>query len=646
MSGDGSMTDRAWVFGYKVQRKLRREVRKRFTPALVKWDRHCFRAATPEPDARGLLLDYTGLVSGIWPDDVSKWLSKEEADAVVMKADEARAHRFDLLGSGVVDLGDSIDWHCDLKTGFRWPDNVHHLNIAWDAVPSGTDIKMPWELSRCQHFATLALADMVTLDAGYYEEFKSQVRCWIRSNPCGFGVNWVCAMDVAIRAVNWLTAAALFRRRISADGDVDFFQEFVESLWLHARHIMRNLEWQGPRSTSLANHFLADLCGVLAVGCLFRKCRQGRSWLSFSQHWFETEVRRQVFADGANFETSTSYHRLSHEMFLWADMMVDRLGVSFSSAYRDRLIGMASFVSAYTSPSGRAAQFGDNDGGRLMTVGIGDFLDHRYLASSACGSGGRANRLLLSGERKLPEMVMRKAFPEAGYWFGSVSDGWLGVRAGEISHGGAHAHADQLSFVLTVAGHDVIVDPGTGVYSADVDKRNAYRATSAHNAPQLNEMEANRFPEGMAGLFRMSDDTKTEVMAWEATSERVFFEGCHYGYCVVREGSVCRRSMLLEKGRLVVVDHISCLQKGDRVGWSLRFAPGIELEAVAGGAVITFGNRNMRISTNPAMECMVGDVPFSPSYGVEVPARCLYLRRTFQGDSDEELRIEMHWDDK
>lgn len=646
MSGDESMTNRALVFGYKVQRKLRREVRKRFTPALVKWDRRCLQAAMHELDARGLLLDYTGLVSSIWPDDVSKWLSKEEADAVVMKADEARAHRFDLLGSGVVDLGDPIDWHCDLKTGFRWPDNVHHLNIAWDAVPSGTDIKMPWELSRCQHFATLALADMVTLDAGYYEEFKSQVRSWIRSNPCGFGVNWVCAMDVAIRAVNWLTAAALFRRRISADGDLDFFQEFVESLWLHARHIMRNLEWQGPRSTLLANHFLADLCGVLAVGCLFRKCKQGRNWLSFSQHWFESEVRRQVFADGANFETSTSYHRLSHEMFLWADMMVERLGVSFSSTYRDRLRGMASFVVAYTSPSGRAAQFGDNDGGRLMTLGIGDSLDHRYLSSSACGSGGRANRLLLYGDREALEVVKRKAFPEAGYWFGSVSGAWLGVRAGEVSHGGAHAHSDQLSFVLTVAGHEVIVDPGTGVYSADVGKRNAYRATSAHNAPQLNELEANRYPEGMAGLFRMSDDTKTEVMAWETTSERVFFEGRHYGFCVDREDRVCTRALLLEKGHLVLVDHISGLQKGDRVGWSLCFAPGIEVEVVAGGAVITYGNRYIRISTNPAMEFMVGYVPFSPSYGVEIPARRLQLSRTFPDTSAEKLRIEMHWDDK
>src|SRR5690606_22728953 len=167
------------------------------------------------------------------------WLSMEEADAVVAKAEEARAHRFDLLGSGPVFLGDSIDWHRDLKTGYRWSEGAHHLRIAWDAVPHGTDIKMPWELSRCQHFASLALADMVTDDARYYEEFKSQVRSWIATNPCGFGVNWVCAMAVAIRAANWLTATALFRKRIEEADDAGCFSELVESPRRHARPLMR-----------------------------------------------------------------------------------------------------------------------------------------------------------------------------------------------------------------------------------------------------------------------------------------------------------------------------------------------------------------------------------------------------------------------
>ena len=629
---------------YRVIRRLRRGIRWRFAGRLTALDLRRLHAAMHGRDARQLLLDHADLAGASWPDGWQEWLSPDEAAAVVARADDACAHRFDLLGSGPVDLGDPIDWHRDLKSGFRWPEDAHHLRIAWDAVPPGTDIKVPWELSRCQHFAALALADRVTGDARYYDEFKAQIGSWISANPCGFGVNWVCAMDVAIRTVNWLAAAALFRARLAADTDDSFAGCLVESLWLHGRHIMRNLEWQGPRSTSLSNHFLADLCGVLAVGALFRHCPQGRRWLDFACRWLEVEMRRQVFPDGANFETSTSYHRLTHEMFLWADTLAGRLGRPFSTAYRQRLGAMAGFVAAYTSPAGRAAQFGDNDSGRLLAVGIDDPRDHRYLTAGPCGFGGRANRLLLAdGDPPGVAGPVPNMFPDAGFWFASVGDAWLGVRAGVVSHGGAHAHADQLGFVLSLAGREVIVDPGTGTYSADVEKRNAYRSSASHNAPRLNDLEANRFPPGKAGLFRMADDTRTEVLTWEATPEAVRFTGRHHGYERARAGCLCERSLTLRAGTLTVADRVSPLLPGDRISWSFRLAPEVGVTAATGGAILTMNGLTIRVTTEPALECSVTTATFSPGYGVEVASHALHLVRQATTARDACQRIVLDW---
>lgn len=640
--------DKALIFVYKVQRKIRRELRKRFAPALTRWDLACLRSATGNLDFKSTMLDYTELQCGIWPDDWNSAFTEEELTALLSKADQVASNKFNLLGSGECDLGDAVDWHRDIKTGYQWPCDTHHLCIAWDAVPPGTDIKMPWELSRCQHFVTMGIAARVSGDGKYYRAFKAQLKSWIASNPCGYGVNWVCAMDVAIRAVNWLAAISLFKGEIERDEDVQFVDECVQSLWLHGRHIMRNLEWQGPQSPSLANHFLADISGIFAIGLLFRETRQGRAWLKFSRKWLEIEAIRQVFPDGANFETSTSYHRLSTEMFLWAALMGQQAGNDFSPDYNKRLEGMAGFIKAYTSPSGKAAQFGDNDGGRFLTVGIEDPSDHRYLLSGAEGGFGNiSNRMLFGGGcgsgSHVQELANGVAFKDGGYWFAGTKRSWIGVRAGVVSHAGAHAHADQLSFVLTVDGRDIVVDPGTGVYSADPDKRNTYRSSSAHNGPQINGGETNRFASGMAGLFRMQDDTQTVVKVWEVDANHVSFQAEHRGYARGTENKICNRTMKMLPEVLEVTDSITSVRKGDRIDWSLRFAPGVAVEKQDDGVVVMHDGVAVTIKFDSTVQFEVLKNLHSPSYGLEVEARSVRVWATVDADGLYEHKMSLSW---
>ena len=49
-----------------------------------------------------------------------------------------------------------IDWHADFKTGRRWP--LRHASLLPVAYGDGSDIKVPWELSRFQHLPLLAAA--------------------------------------------------------------------------------------------------------------------------------------------------------------------------------------------------------------------------------------------------------------------------------------------------------------------------------------------------------------------------------------------------------------------------------------------------------------------------------------------------------
>jgi hypothetical protein len=243
----------------------------------------------------------------------------DSADALAARLhpadrDEARRVRA-LIGPGYV----PVDWQLDFKSGFRWSESAWYADVRYGGVP-GADVKVPWELSRMQHLPGLAWAYALAR-AGhpaaapaerYAAEFRGQVLDWIAANPPRRGVNWAGPMDVAIRAANWALAYDLFRAW-GARFDPAFTAELVRSLRAHGRHLSANLEWD-PRVRG--NHYLADVLGLLFIGAYLPRGRQADAWLAFGAQELLAETRFQFLDEGTSFEASTAYHRLSAEMAL------------------------------------------------------------------------------------------------------------------------------------------------------------------------------------------------------------------------------------------------------------------------------------------------------------------------------------------
>ena len=301
-----------------------------------------------------------------------------------------------------------IDWQLDFKSGYRWSEKVWHLDIAYTNGP-GTDIKVPWELARFQHLPWLGLMQQQMLQRGDTSPscsrgFRNQILDFIANNPPGFGVNWRCTMDVAIRAANMLLAYDLFRMGGKAFDD-EFEAVFVRSILEHGRHIVANLEWQEEVRN---NHYLANITGLAFVSAYLPRSAETDAWLAFSTQELVREVAGQFNADGTNFEASVCYHRLSAEMVLFATALLSNLphekqealvsydrdmlragpkpkldaapvpmysvagsgrATPFPVWYWERLEKMAEFTMHMTRPDGLVAQFGDNDSGRFFKLG-------------------------------------------------------------------------------------------------------------------------------------------------------------------------------------------------------------------------------------------------------------------------------------
>ena len=325
---------------------------------------------------------------------IAKIVKKEYPTAIeqtIKDADAINNHIFDLLGSGKTELGEEINWHLDFKSGFNWNPKEYYL---WTrkhvTLDDDSDVKIPWELSRCQHFVTLGKAYWYIKQSKmqnvkckidgekYAREFVNQISDWIDANPVELGVNWACTMDVAIRAVNWIWGYYFFCGSPSLTKE--FKIKIFKSLFLHGRHIVNNLEFGRIRG----NHYLSDIAGLVYLGIFFQDTQEGQKWLEKSLSALNEEMEVQVYPDGVNCEGSISYHRLITELFLSTTLICLKNGITFPQWYMSRLEKMIEFVMYYTKPDGTAPPLGDNDDGRLHILsnyGNRNRLDHRYLLS-------------------------------------------------------------------------------------------------------------------------------------------------------------------------------------------------------------------------------------------------------------------------
>lgn len=344
-------------------------------------------------------------------EEIVNTIKKEYPTSIIettTDADELCNHIFDLLGSGKTKLGDEIDWHLDFKSGFRWNPKGYYLGTGKHiTLNDDSDVKVPWELSRCQHFVTLGKACWYSkekkvqnaeckVDAEKYaREFVSQIESWISQNPVELGVNWACTMDVAIRAVNWIWGYYFFNDSQSLTKE--FKIKLFKCLFLHGRHIINNLEFGFVRG----NHYLSDIAGLIYLGIFFGETNEGKKWLEMGLNALKEEMQFQVYPDGVDFEGSISYHRLVTELFLSTTLLCLKNGISFPQWYMSRLEKMIEFVMYYTKPDGKAPQIGDNDDGRLHILsnyGNWDRLDHRYLLSIGAALFKRQDFKIAAGE--------------------------------------------------------------------------------------------------------------------------------------------------------------------------------------------------------------------------------------------------------
>jgi len=475
-----------------------------------------------------------------------------------------KEHCWPLLGFGEKCFGkEAIEWNRDPLSGFSWPLDYHaDINLIRH---DGSDARVVWELNRLSHFITLGRAYAVTSDDTFSKEFFQQLNDWRAQNPTARGVNWNCAMEVALRAINLLAAFQLFLRAPEMDDLA--LKEFLKLFDQHGAHIRRNLEFSHIASS---NHYLADVVGLLWLGVMLPELQSASEWREFGLRELLREMDQQLLADGADNEASTGYHRLKAEIFLYSFVLCHLNGIDIDEKYWSKLRAMIDYVRAYSRPDGYAPLLGDSDSGQFLPIVRRRGDDHSYLLA-----------------------VGAAVFPDAGTYVLRDDDLYLLFNASEsgINGRGSHGHNDALSIEVSAGDAAFIVDPGSYIYTSNLPERHVFRSTAYHSTVQVDGQEQNTIDQAIP--FIIGNEARPRVPSWETNAEADTIVAEHYGYRRLSQPVTHRRLVRFDKRRRFWSIEDELTGEGTHE-FSFRFhvAPGVDATVRPEGTVELYDKIN------------------------------------------------------
>ncbi|WP_133366364.1 heparinase II/III family protein [Qipengyuania sediminis] len=432
---------------------------------------------------------------------------------------------------------------------FCFLNETHDLGWPIDWTAPGTSLLWRYNL---HYFDDLAAADDDQRTPLQHEVIAQ----WIAANPSGAHPAWD-PYPLSLRLVNWIKWEL---------GGKPLPAVAADSMAAQARWLKARPEWH-----LLGNHLFANAKALAFAGCYFTGAEAER-WLGTAVRILDRQLDEQVLCDGGNFELSPMYHAI----FL-ADVLdllnlggayPGRLPARLVSSLRERASAMLRWLEVMAHPDGGFAMFND------------------------CANGVAADLLSLRAYAQrldvvLPVPVVDPAADDCTIIHLEASGyARLACRAATaICDVGAigpdylpgHAHADSLSFELSVGLSRVIVNGGTSQYGTG-EIRQSERGTPAHSTLTVNDADSSE----VWGGFRVARRARPFAVSALARQGCVSLEGSHDGYRRLARDIVHRRRWTMSPGGLRVEDFVSGSWQTATARFILDAA--VEVEAVSANA--------------------------------------------------------------
>lgn len=367
--------------------------------------------------------------------------------------------------------------------------------------------------------------DLLSINAEEKRNFHLELlRNWVDQNPVGYGNGWE-PYPTSLRIVNVIKAWL---------GGLELDKKLFNSLFTQASFLSNDLE-----KHLLGNHYFVNLKALLFAGVIFENTR----WLRIAEKGLISEIPEQILEDGANFELSPMYHSL-----MLVDMMdIYNLSRAYPTQVSNQLVSllkkyipkMLTFMEAVSHPDGGVSFFNDSVNGISPTK--------EKIEIYAKKLGFKIN----SPSLKKSQIIDNT---DSGYICAIASGNKLIFDAASVGpdYIPGHAHADTLSFELSIGTQRVFVNSGISEYGLS-SKRFYQRSTAAHNTVEVDSKDSSQVWSGFRVANRAEIISKHVELKNDLSIELL---AAHNGYKSLFGGCIHTRRLILNKNSFIVSDSL------------------------------------------------------------------------------------------
>ncbi|MDC3200254.1 heparinase II/III family protein [Porticoccaceae bacterium] len=345
---------------------------------------------------------------------------------------------------------------------------------------------------------------------------------WIDQNPVGSKNSWE-PYPTSLRIVNVLKAWL---------GGLELDTKVFFSIFNQASFLSNDLE-----KHILGNHYFVNLKALLFAGVIY----DVPSWRKIAEEGLLSEIPEQILNDGANFELSPMYHSL---------MLVDMLDIAnLSRSYPNRISKplasvvqiyipkMLEFMAIMSHPDGGLSFFNDSVDGiaptkpriEMYAAKLGHVINYVEFDKS-----------LIFDNKYSGYMCAVSTGSKLIFDAASVGPDYIP----------GHAHADTLSFELSIGLQRFLVNSGISEYGLSSARINQ-RKTCSHNTVEVDGKDSSQVWSG----FRVGKRARIlERYSNLHSDQSVVFRATHGGYKSQFGGCLHTRQISLGEGSLSVID--------------------------------------------------------------------------------------------
>jgi uncharacterized heparinase superfamily protein len=456
--------------------------------------------------------------------------------------------------------------------------------LGWVSAEKADSVSKLWRYN--QHY----FDDLNAVNAAERGEWHWALQQrWVAENVPGAGVGWD-PYPTSLRIVNWVKWQSAGNALPDA---------CVQSLAAQVRWLMRRIERH-----ILGNHLFANAKALIFAG-LFFSGEEAEQWLREGLKIIGDQLPEQVLADGGNFERSPMYHAIFLEDLLdllnLAQAFPGVVPQSYVAYWREGAQRMLHWLDGMMHPDGEIAFFND------AAIGI---------APSPVGLTAYASRLGLQAD---PVDARVTHFAESGYVRLASRDALalLDVAPVGPDYLPGHAHADTLSFELSLFSQRVFVNGGTSEYGTGT-VRHFERSTAAHNTVVVNDENSSE----VWGGFRVARRAYPRDLHIEERSDSVTIACSHDGYRRLPGKPIHRRTWQFSESALVVSDQVD--GRFDHAVACFHVHPSVTISPIDAGSWLLQLSQGQKVLVN-----VEAGVPqwspshYAPEFGMRLDAQCL-----------------------